>query len=262
MPDRADLIYTYDGSFDGLLCCVFTAFERKERPWSVIPENECQPSLFDVIYVETRLDHARRVLRGIRERISAEAAELVTDGYLCGCQGKELLILDFLLLGFSVGRRVTDMLGDPTVSKLSNAVRALYNEAHLLRGFVRFSIRDGVKTAVIEPKNYVLPILAPFFADRFPNEIFLIYDRTHRMALVYRPREWGIMPVESFEQPPADEQEQRFRELWRLFYDTIAIKERENPRCRMGHMPKRYWSQLTELNGSLAERRSIGGRSD
>ena len=29
--------------------------------------------------------------------------------------------------------------------------------------------------------------------------------------------------------------------------DAIAIKERYNPRCRMGHMPKRYWANMTEF---------------
>ncbi len=43
------------------------------------------------------------------------------------------------------------------------------------------------------------------------------------------------------------ESEAAFRALWRRFYDTIAIKERENPRCRMSHMPKRYWGVMTEF---------------
>ena len=38
-------------------------------------------------------------------------------------------------------------------------------------------------------------------------------------------------------------------EQLRRFYDTIAIRERENPRCRMTHMPKRYWGTMTEFQG-------------
>lgn len=39
----------------------------------------------------------------------------------------------------------------------------------------------------------------------------------------------------------------RCRLLWKRFYDTIAIKERLNPKCRMTQMPQRYWKTMTEF---------------
>ena len=45
------------------------------------------------------------------------------------------------------------------------------------------------------------------------------------------------------------ENEEKYRALWRRFYDTIAVEGRENPKCRMTHMPKRYWAHLTEMQG-------------
>ena len=38
-----------------------------------------------------------------------------------------------------------------------------------------------------------------------------------------------------------------YRLLWKRFYDTISIRERENPRGRMSKMPKRYWGTMTEF---------------
>ncbi|WP_419185499.1 DUF4130 domain-containing protein [Clostridium phoceensis] len=38
-----------------------------------------------------------------------------------------------------------------------------------------------------------------------------------------------------------------YRRLWRRFYDPTAIRERENPRCRMTNMPKRFWGTMTEF---------------
>ena len=49
-----------------------------------------------------------------------------------------------------------------------------------------------------------------------------------------------------------DETEAQYRRLWRRFYDTIAIRERENPRLRMSHMPKRFWGTLTEFQEESA----------
>ena len=109
----------------------------------------------------------------------------------------------------------------------------------MLRGFVRFSEYSGVLGGEIEPKNRVLPLLRSHFCSRFPNEQFFIYDRTHQEALFYTAGKAVIVPLERFEIAPPDETEASYRRLWKRFYDTIAIKERKNPRCRMTQMPKR-----------------------
>ena len=32
-----------------------------------------------------------------------------------------------------------------------------------------------------------------------------------------------------------------------MFYDTIEVPGRRNHKCRMTHMPKRYWKHMTEF---------------
>lgn len=75
----------------------------------------------------------------------------------------------------------------------------------------------------------------------------MIHDKTHGMALVYKPYEYHIIPMEGFEMASPDGEEARYRALWQEFYDAIAIPGRYNPRCRMSHMPKRYWEHMTEF---------------
>ncbi len=115
------------------------------------------------------------------------------------------------------------------------------------RGFVRFSDIGGGPAAEIEPKNRVLPLLRGHFCQRCHDETFFLYDRTHREALFYADGDSAIVSLEEFVMAPPDEAEKRYRRLWRCFYDTIAIRERENPKLRMSHMPKRFWPLLTEL---------------
>ena len=43
------------------------------------------------------------------------------------------------------------------------------------------------------------------------------------------------------------ETELDYRRLWRRFYDTVSIEGRYHPKCRMTHMPKRYWNTMTEF---------------
>lgn len=246
-PQTVMVVYCYDGSFEGLLCCVFESYDNKEMPADVLPEDGQLPLLLNMRMVQTRTDRAERVLKSIPQKMGYAALDFVRRAFLTNLPGKELLILKFLRLGFRHGHSLLNRLTDETVHALIVAVRHLNHEAHLFQGFVRFSETNGVLTAQIEPKNIVLPLLAQPFAERYPGERFLIYDKTHGMVLLHQDHKIHICGTETFEQPQPDEEELKFRELWRLFYKTIEIKERHNPRCRMSHMPKRYWNCMTEF---------------
>ncbi len=247
MPERPTLIYCYDGSFDGLLCCVFESYDKNELPLDVLPEGAALPLLLPVKSIVTDPEKARRVLVSIPKKMGRDALDFVRHGFLTCHPQKELLILRFLRLGYRCGPSAMNRLTDKDVHTLFSAVRHLEHEAHLYTGFVRFSEANGALTAQIEPKNIVLPLIAPHFCERFPNERFLIHDKTHDMALLHQDHAWVITAVENLRLPGPGEEEMKFRALWRLFYDTIEIEGRHNPRCRMGHMPKRYWNCMTEF---------------
>ena len=247
MSYRTDVVYQYDGTFEGFLCCVFASYALKELPLEIYADEPEQSLLFEVKWIETDTAKADRVYQSIPGRISREAQDLIRDGFLTCYPQKELLLLQFLRLGFKSGAAVMNRLTDNTVHALQKAVQGLHRESHLLTGFVRFSIYGKVMVSVIEPKNEVLPLLEPHFCDRYTDETFMIYDKTHRKALVYRPGESVMIPLEELELPEAGSEERLYQSLWQRFYDTIAIKERYNPRCRMSHMPKRFWKQMTEF---------------
>lgn len=254
MLDRSDVIYQYDGSFDGLLCCVFESYDKREVPAEILSPGEYQAMLFPIKEIVTDAQAASRVLTSISLKISGEALDFVQHAFLTYLPQKELYILLFLRLGYRHGPSVLNMLANDVVSTLFKAVTHLKRESHLLKGFVRFSVANNALTAEIEPKNCVLPLLRKHFCDRYSEESFLIHDKTHGMALIYQPYRHAIIPIDSLQLPEPDEEELAFRELWRLFYDTIAIEGRYNPKCRMSHMPKRYWKYMTEFGSSEAIR--------
>lgn len=248
MPDRTALIYAYDGSFEGLMCCVFESYEFKEIPSVIRPPNVLQQSLFDTAkWIKSDDQKADRVFNSIPSKISPQAQELVKLGFLTCAPNKELLIYQFLRLGFKHGSKVMTMLTDDTVCALQKAVHHLTRESHKFKGFVRFSIFDEGLVAVIEPKNFVLPLLSLHFCDRFRNEAFMIYDKTHSMALIYQSHKAELIFVDELTLPEVDANEIEYRRLWKQFYNTIAIEDRNNPRCRMTLMPNRYWGQMTEF---------------
>ncbi|KUO78695.1 MAG: DNA metabolism protein [Desulfosporosinus sp. BRH_c37] len=248
MSDRTNIVYAYDGSFEGLMCCIFESYEQKENP-SIIRPPVVQQSLFDPAkWIETDEHKADRVFNSIPLKISSQAQELVKLGFLTCTPHKELLIYNFLRLGFKYGDKVMTMLADDTVCSLQKAVRHLTSESHKFMGFVRFSVYGEVLVAVIEPKNFVLPLLIQHFCDRYRNEAFMIYDKTHSMALIYQSQNVELMVVNELTLPEVDGTEVEYRRLWKQFYQTIAIEARFNPRCRMTLMPKRYWGQMPEFD--------------
>ena len=241
-----NIIYQYDGSFDGLLCCVFESYTQKERPTAIFCDEDAEPSLFEIRSVVTVPEHAARVSRSLR-KLSPDVLPLLRRVFWTHLPDKELAIYRFVAKLYREGAPYLTRLNDDAYQPLLRAARQLATEVEHLRGFLRFSVYDGVLGAEIEPKNRVLPLLRAHFCERCRNESFFIYDRTHREALLYSGGRSRIVPLDDFRLAPPDEEEAEYRRLWKRFYDTVAIRERENPRARMSKMPKRYWSTMTEF---------------
>lgn len=74
-----EILYFYDGSFEGFLSCVFESYAHHERPSAI--ESEEVPTLFASRWVETEVPHAQRVLRKLHA-VSPWGLELVRRGFL------------------------------------------------------------------------------------------------------------------------------------------------------------------------------------
>jgi len=247
VPYRTDIAYLYDGSFEGLLSCVYESYYEKELPSLIFGPDEMQETLFPVKEIETNHEHAHKVEISIKKSISGEAFYLVRMCYYSCTENREIIILNFLRLGYKTGPSVTSMLADDTVKAITDIARSVSRESMYYKEFLRFSDYNGALVSIIEPKNFVLPMIVHHYCDRFPSEQFLIYDETNKYALVYQNGKCSIIPLDHLEVPKACEKEEKYRALWKQFYNTIAIEGRINPKLRMNNMPKRYWKHLTEF---------------
>ncbi len=241
------IAYRYDGSFDGMLSCIFMTFARHETPDFIFTFDQPQATLLPVRDILTEADKARRVENGIREKISEDAWGMVRDGFLCSLPDKETVLVRFVKLLFRYGKKVMTQYADPTVDALWKALRHMYGEAHLLKGFVRFSDHDGVLVSVISPKNQVLPILAVHFSARFPGERFMIYDQNHKTGFIHTETERRFIEAQSLTLPEIGAEERAYRTLWRSYFHHMAIQERENPVCQRTHLALRCRPWMTEF---------------
>ena len=179
-----EMVYYYDGSFDGFLSCIFESYANKEVLTAIYCDEDAVPTLFDCRSVTTDSAHAMRVLRKLI-KVSPYAAELVQKGFLTCMEDKELYLYRMVVKLLREGPAFLRNFSDETLYPVACAVRHLEGEVHLLKGFVRFSELGGILGSEIEPKNRVLPLLRSHFCDRFREDQFFIYDRTHKEALFY-----------------------------------------------------------------------------
>ncbi|MCL2434341.1 MAG: TIGR03915 family putative DNA repair protein [Clostridia bacterium] len=246
-----DIAYVYDGSLQGFLCCVYESVYTGVMPFDILTQDGCM-TLMETHYIVTNEERAERVRASIPAKISQTAWELVRTLF-CSCLAqKELKTLQFLLRGYKEGGAILEKLGDPLISTLLGAERHLFSEAHKLKGFIRFEeLENGGLVTAITPKNFVLPFIAGHFKMRYSNYNYIIFDKTHQAALVRQDGHSDIIHVENIEFPTVSAEEAMYQDLWKQFYNTVAIAGRDNPRCRMTHMPKRYWVNMTEVKDAL-----------
>jgi len=254
-----DVCYQYDGSFYGMLSCVFESFEKKEIPLQVTCDDF---SLFNIKYIQTDEIKAERILASIPQKINRRTLDYVKCSYLANIKAKEIALIHFLREGYKRGKRYIDVINtgfspsrtivagaleNDFAAKIQKGVDLLALEAHRFVQFIRFSDVGGALVGIIEPEHNVLPLMVEHFTDRYPNENFLIYDKNRQFGLIYTDRQVRIEHLESYQLPALSQEEKNYQNLWRLFYDTVAIKERRNERCRMNFMPKKYWKNMTEF---------------
>lgn len=252
-------IYLCDNSIDGVFTAIYLAWSSRYGHANIKIEDKSEGSKFsnielfaEYIPVETDYSLSEKVGVSIRKKISEEAYEMVCRVALSDYLGKADLIYRFLILGFSVGSSIVEHMSNEVVNNVFRVSKNVGNEAHHLLGFIRFSEQEnGLLTAVIHPKNNVLTIVTPHFADRLPQEQFMIYDENRKLATFHVPgSSWILAQIPEIDQEKLESitiREDEYRDLWRAFFHHIAIKERVNPKLQRNNLPLRFRGDMTEF---------------
>lgn len=198
---------------------------------------------------EKKLD---KVITAIKTKISDQAYEYVYKAALCNDEDKADKIYRFLIYGFHFGRKIIDMLQIEAVYEIFQLCRFIGNEAHFHLEFLRFSqMEQGILLSRIGPKNDVLSLIAPHFADRLSGENWIIYDENRKKAALHgADKGWLIADMDTAswaKQLEKETDEEEYRKLWKAFHKSIAIGERTNPTCQRNHLPLRYRPYMTEF---------------
>jgi len=251
-------IFTCTDNFESMMTCIYDAWSARLGHANIRLETEpiLQTKLFcDYIHVDADPKKVQKIVQSIQQKISFVAYQSVFSAAMSFNENKLDCIYRFLVLGYHYGSSVLNMLQEPAVSAFFELNRKVNNEAHFFREFIRFSaIGDNSLVSHIEPKCNILTFVAPAFADRMPSENWLIIDDKRRIAIVHPADESFYLTTLSEEEfdtfLQSNNQPDEFIDLWKGFFRSISIKERESYRRQRTMMPLWYRKNATEFKAS------------
>lgn len=260
MTEKPIRVYQCEDSISGIFSAVYEAGisgygHEYIRIQPLTKDGTYDLELFtEFIKVESSEEKPDRVLDAVRSKISYQAYDYVLCAAASAFPDRGDAIYQFLAYGFTMGKQICHAMQIPCVKRTFEIRRRVMNEAHYFREFIRFrevQREPSLLVATVEPKHHILPMLMQHFSDRFAGEWFIILDKTHGEAAFHEKNgRWEIrILTEEEEELLAELGEKRedYIELWKTFFQNIAIPERKNPSLQRNMLPLHYRKHMTEF---------------
>ncbi len=240
--------YLYDGTLDGFFTIVFHCYSTKTLPQKIYTQKNYMINFLEqTLTIHTDIEKAKRVFIGIEKNIGYTTLYHTYYAFLSEEKNKEMYLLKYLCDGFSMGPKINHRLTLSYVLHVMNMKKRVFGECHRLKGLVRFQeVQQNLYYASIHPDNCIIEPLGHHFINRFPTQNFILHDKNRNICFLFNQNDYQIVDSTHLKIPDISEEEQKYQELWKLFFHTIAIPERKNTKCQKQYMPKKYWKDLIE----------------
>lgn len=262
--DKPTRIYQCENTIDGILSAVYDAGlsgygHRFIRIQPLVDGQAENIELFSE-YVSVKTDQVKTesVIKAVQSKISNQAYIYMMYTVASSFPDRGDAVYQFVTYGFTMGAKVCSALQIPCVKRVFEIKRAVGNEAHYFNEFLRFKeVRKepSLLVAVIEPRHRIIPIITTHFADRFMEEWFIIYDKTHREASFhYAEGDWEVRILTEEEAKKIEELTEQYEDyvdLWKTFFENIAIVERANKNLQRNMLPLHYRKHMTEFQQGI-----------
>lgn len=259
------IIYVCEDSLTGIFSGIYEVWKRKMTAEEADLEvgDSFERRLFcEYIFCKAEERKALAVIRMIQKNLGADVYEKISYALLSADRRKAEMVFRAMLEAKKLSRkdRLMEHLGNVAVRAVFGMYRQVANEAHHYKGFVRFrELKNKTLFAKIEPKHAVLPCIAEHFADRFPQENWVIYDKTHEVFLIHEKgkryyflQQYMCMKGDSGSAQNIagvfSEEEMDYEALWKEFVRSISVAERENRALQNQNLPLRFRTNLVEFS--------------
>lgn len=254
------LMFSYDGSFEGLLSAVFDAYTGRLFPDCLCNGQKSLPLLCARVHkVLSSEEKAGRVARGLARLYSRAAINDLTMAWRSEEPEADMAVFRYIRKGFDAKSSPEHDLADPVTLTVSRLAKMVSREAHALTGFARFQkTAEGIYFSALCPRHNVLELLLPHFQDRFAAMPWIIYDTRRDYGFLHERGQVRDLFLDGeraerlrahggrLEKGLLAEDEIFIQDLWKGYFKATAIAERINPRLQRRCMPGRYWRYLTE----------------
>lgn len=252
-------LFLYDKTFDGLLSCVFFAYEQKKLPDLILTDSDSRPLFIDEQYrIITKKDKSLRVWKALEKKLSVIAKNMMLAVWLSELPETEMLLFRYMRKNIDHPQGIEMNFGDDDVLRVKQIAQKVAKEAEQLRQFIRFQeTADGLFFAPISPRYNVLSLIVSHFQSRYSNQPWIIYDTNRNIGLYYDMHSVTEVSFSQKDVPELtkgklndgqlSEDEALFQEMWKEYFKSTTIKERINLKLQRQHMPQRYWKYLTEM---------------
>lgn len=249
-------IFSCEHEWEAMLTCIYEAWASKKGQQNIrlVLEPIEQFTLFDeYIHVDGNHEKAQKVMDAVYHKISPFVYREISFCSLA----YEPDILDniyrILLLGFAYRSNVLNMVQYEAVMRNRQIRVRLGKEVEHFKEFIRFhDVGNGRYVAHIEPKSKLLLSLGHNFVDRMPSEHWMIVDDVHMEAIIHPKNEdfyYRKLSQEELDKLLLTEQaNDEFTDMWKIFFDSIAIEQRENYRCQRNLFPIWTRKHAVEFN--------------
>lgn len=254
-------IYRCEDSLESIFTAIYNVYEDGRKDDDVLLTLDDEPRLFAVEnIVEPQVEKCEKVMRTLQRKfgvpnyrslcmtLASPDAEKAQAVYVTVKQG---------IASKSIPGHLFDNLADIYVNKAFSLARNADREYCHLRGFVRFEeMEGGLMYAQIEPRNNVLVFLMEHFADRFPEENFVLHDVRRNLYGLHSVQEttkremsWCLVQGADLEEKERNlsSDEIKYRELFKGFCQAIAIEARRNTRLQQNMLPLHFREFMTEF---------------
>lgn len=251
------IAFNYDGSLEGLFCTIFDAYTSKIFPKILIKPDDIPPLLATEIYeVITESDHAQRVFTGLRKKLPECILSRFMYVWLSEEEQSDTLLFQFMRMVFDSKKPLFNDFSDPLMLRVENIEHKVRNEAHLMKGFIRFQkTKEAIFLGCMGPRHNILPLIIPHFRTRFGFQKFALYDEKRDYGIYYDGTTLhdilsGTISLKNGQLPSEGlaEEELLFQKTWKEYCKHLTIQERENKALQKRLMPRRFWNYMIETH--------------
>lgn len=215
-------ILVYDGSFEGLMCCIFTLYEQKIPVFRLARIGEPLGELFaQTIQVKSNKAQAQRVWSGIKRKSSNISLERIELAYLSEIRGEDHTIIRYVQYLIDSKKNIEENLSHPVVQRLNDVVKMLHREKQVVKEKIRFqTLVNDIKYNIIEPNYNVLPLLKDYLLQKYAKQKWIVYDIRRNKGLFYNLQEIKDIQLDL---PTKNPEENMFQEEEKVLQKLIEL---------------------------------------